>query len=88
MHFNNVRRNFSVISVFTETGFICEIHCQFTDINITGQCSKKHANSYLFLKKEFAELQIQLHGVQNMSSEGSASKLESGVVTQSTFDLA
>ena len=33
------------------------------------------------LKKEFAELQIRLYCVQNMSLEGSASKLDAGVVT-------
>ena len=81
MHFNHVLSNFSVISVFTETGVFPRLHYQFTDINISGQCSKKHANSCLFLKKEFAELQIRLYGVQNMSLEGSASKLDAGVVT-------
>ena len=71
MHFNNVLSNFSVISVFTEIGFFLRLHCQFTDINISGQCSKKHANSCLFLNKEFAELQIRLFCVEDMSPEPS-----------------
>ena len=46
-------------------------HCQFTDINISGQCSKIHTNSCLFLKKKCAELQIQLFCVEDMSPEPS-----------------
>ena len=48
---------FLVISFFTETGFFSRLHCEFIDINISGQCFKKLANFYLFLKKKFAELQ-------------------------------
>ena len=71
MHFNHIFNNFSVISVFTETDFFPRLHSLFTEINISGQCSKKHANSCFFLKKEFSEFQIRLFCVEDMSLESS-----------------
>ena len=46
--------------------FFPRLHCQFIDINISGECSKKIANSCLFLKKGFAELKIWLFCVEDM----------------------
>ena len=72
---------FLVISFFTETGFFSRLHCEFIDINISGQCSKKLANFCLFLKKEFAELQIWLHSVENMSPIDFTLKLDRNLST-------
>ena len=40
MHFNHVLSKFSVISVLLRLEFFPRLHCQFTAINISGQCTQ------------------------------------------------
>ena len=76
---------FSNLSFYWDWIFFLRLHCQFTDINISGECSKKLANSCLFLKEEFVELQIRLYSVENMSLKAFALKLDRAVVFTFSF---
>ena len=71
VHFNHVLSNFSVNSVFTETVFFPWLHCQFTDINISGQFSIKTCKFFPISEEGICELQIRLFCVEDMSLESS-----------------